>query len=81
MNRRLPRFLALALTLISIPLATSRANAAPKDAAALKLSDDAINNDYLATNFVESEKKLRKAIAMCGASACSAQVRASCIAT
>ena len=51
----------------------SPAIAAPKDAAAIKLADDAINNDYLATNFAEAEKKLRKAIAMCGASACSAQ--------
>ncbi len=42
----------------------------------MKLADDAINNDYLATNFAEAEKKIRRAIAMCGGNACSAQVRA-----
>src|SRR5882724_11542348 len=61
---------------MSIPFASSPLHAAPKDAAALKLADDAINGDYLATNFAEAEKKLRKAIALCGASACTAQVRA-----
>ncbi len=50
--------------------------AAPKDAAATKLADDAIQGDYLATNFAEAEKKLRKAVALCGASACSPRVRA-----
>jgi hypothetical protein len=50
--------------------------AAPKDAAATKLADDAINNDYLATNFAAAEKKLRDASALCGAAACSPQVRA-----
>jgi hypothetical protein len=51
------------------------ASAAPKDAAANKLADDAIQGDYLATNFAEAEKKLRKAVALCGADACSAKVR------
>jgi hypothetical protein len=52
------------------------ARSAPKDAAAVKLAEDAINVDYLATNFAEAEKKLRRAIALCGTSACSNQVRA-----
>lgn len=50
--------------------------AAPKDAAATKLADDAINTEYLATNFAAAEKKLRDAVAQCGTSACSPQVRA-----
>ena len=56
--------------------------AAPKDAAANKLADDAINSDYLATNFAEAEKKLRKAVALCGADACtSAKCAHACSAT
>ena len=54
----------------------STLSAAPKDAAATKLADDAINADYLATNFADAEKKLRNAVAMCASNACSPQVRA-----
>jgi hypothetical protein len=54
----------------------SALSAAPKDAAATKLADDAINTDYLATNFADAEKKLRSAVAMCAANACSPQVKA-----
>jgi hypothetical protein len=50
--------------------------AAPKDAAATKMADEAINTDYLATNFAAAEKKLRDALTLCGTSACSPQVRA-----
>jgi hypothetical protein len=50
---------------------------APNDAAALKLRDDAIDTDYLATNFAEAAGKLQKAIALCkGAASCSSTVRA-----
>jgi len=48
--------------------------AAPKDAAAMKLADEAINRDYLAANFAEAEKKLRQAITICGANGCIAHV-------
>jgi len=54
----------------------SGVSAAPKDAAATKLADEAINTDYLATNFADAEKKLRNAATMCGTAACSPQVRA-----
>jgi hypothetical protein len=50
--------------------------AAPKDAAATKMAEEAINTDYLATNFAAAEKKLRDAAALCGTAACSPQVRA-----
>jgi len=66
------RWLAL-LAVVGVLFSPSLAKAAPKDAAALKLADDAINVDYLATNFAEAEKKLRAGLKMCGTSACSAQ--------
>jgi hypothetical protein len=49
---------------------TPNAAAAPKDAAAMKLADEAINVDYLSANFVQAEKKLRQAITLCGTSGC-----------
>jgi hypothetical protein len=50
---------------------------APQDAAALKVRDQAIYVDYLATNFTAAETKLSQAIAGCGdGDACSATVRA-----
>jgi len=69
------RWLAL-LTFVGVLLSPSLAISGPKDAAAIKLAEDAINNDYLATNFAAGEKKLRSAITMCGTSACSVQTRA-----
>jgi len=51
--------------------------AGPKDAAALKLREQAIYTDYLATNFADAEKKLAQAIAMCnGGPDCEPVVRA-----
>jgi hypothetical protein len=64
------------LGLLALHLVPVAASAAPKDAAAQRLADDAINNDYLATKFADAEKKLRKAIAMCAGAACSAPVKA-----
>src|SRR5258705_3807522 len=53
----------------------SVAHAAPKDAQALKLDDDAINNDYLATKFGDAEKKLKQALGLCAkAGACSPNI-------
>ncbi|HKQ68738.1 MAG TPA: hypothetical protein VJT73_05330, partial [Polyangiaceae bacterium] len=75
MDRRFRTWLTVVLTCTPI-LTTTTATSAPKDAAATKLADDAINTDYLATNFAEAEKKLRKAVQACGTSGCSAQVRA-----
>jgi hypothetical protein len=66
------RWLAL-LAFVGLSFSPRLANSGPKDAAATKLADDAINNDYLATNFAEAEKKLRAGIKMCAGNACSAQ--------
>jgi len=75
-NRRFPSWLLALLVLLAADLASQAARAAPKDAAAQKLAEDAINNDYLATRFADAEKKIRKAIAMCGAgAACTPQVK------
>jgi hypothetical protein len=69
----------LAVVLSSLPAfvsIASVANAAPKDAAATKLQRDAMDNDYLATNFAEAEKKLKQAIKICGTKDCSPGVLA-----
>jgi len=68
-------FRALAVAMVATLWGAS-ALAAPKDAAATKMADEAINTDYLATNFAEAEKKLRNAVAICGPAGCSPQVRA-----
>jgi hypothetical protein len=58
-------------------LAPRTASAAPNDAAALKLRDQAIDTDYLATNFTAAEEKLQKALALCKTPAeCSHSVHA-----
>jgi hypothetical protein len=75
-NRRLGNWLFSALAIAVLTLHAAPARSAPRDAAATKLAEDAINTDYLATNFAEAEKKLRRAIATCGTTACSPQVRA-----
>jgi hypothetical protein len=66
-------FVLTCLGLFALP---STARSAPKDSAALKIDQDAINNDYLALHFNEALKKLRGAVAMCAGGACSPQVRA-----
>ncbi len=48
--------------------------AAPKDQAATALAEDAMQSDYLGTRFNKSEQKLKKAISLCGASACRSEV-------
>jgi len=70
------RWLPVLLTTFALLLAPSIAAAGPKDAAATRVADDAIKNDYLALKFNEATKKLRGALAACGASGCSAQVLA-----
>src|SRR5689334_23041588 len=72
---RLPKSV-LALAALACALAYALpGQAAPKDAQALKLDEDAINNDYLATKFGDAEKKLKQALALCAkADACSANV-------
>src|SRR6202042_888221 len=39
--------------------------AAPSDASATKLRDDAIDNDYLATSYASAEAKLKSALTLC----------------
>src|SRR4051812_36257697 len=67
-----PRFRlgAWMLALMAI-FGTSQVFAQSKDDLALKLDQDAIENDYLAMKFVDAEKKLRQAIAVCGRTGCS----------
>lgn len=50
--------------------------AAPKDSEAQQLAQDAINTDYLGTDFEAAEKKLKQAIALCQGDACSSNVKA-----
>lgn len=74
---RLPRrSVALAAVASSVHF-SAPALAAPNDGAALKLRDQAIYSDYLATNFAAAESKLAEAIASCNdADSCSPSVRA-----
>jgi hypothetical protein len=71
------RFLVAAAAFIFLALAPRAASAAPNDAAALKLRDQAIDTDYLATDFNAAQDKLQKALAMCKTPAeCSHSVHA-----
>src|ERR1044071_6029353 len=75
-DRRAPHsFLLTGLTAFVVLIA-SHALAAPKDNAALKLDDDAIFTDYLATKFTDAERKLKQAVSICGRNNCSPSVLA-----
>lgn len=63
-------FLVAPLVFASIALA------AKNDAAAKKLDEDAMGNDYLATQFARAEKKLKRALSLCEKSRCSPGVAA-----
>jgi hypothetical protein len=69
-DRRFRASLRLFFVSLGLLFSSPNAVAAPKDAAAIKLADDAINRDYLSANFTEAEKKLRQAITMCGTTGC-----------
>src|SRR5438874_137096 len=58
-------FWALAATVFFSSLIPRVALAAANDAAAAKLREAAIYQDYLATDFASAEKKLSQAIALC----------------
>jgi hypothetical protein len=73
-DRRLPKSLLFAGITALVWLQTSLAGAAPKDAAASKLDNDAIYTDYLALKFGDAEKKLKQALNLCGKAACSPKV-------
>jgi len=72
---RLPKsVLVLAVLACALSFAR-RAAGAPKDTQALKLDDDAINIDYLATKFGDAEKKLKLGLTLCSKpDACSPNV-------
>jgi len=55
-------------------LVPSVALAGAKDAPATKLANDAMQTDYAGTHFKKAEQKLKKAITLCGASACAYDV-------
>ncbi len=55
-------------------LAPSVALAGPKDAAATKLANQAMQTDYVGTQFKKAEQKLKKAIQLCGSSNCAYDV-------
>jgi hypothetical protein len=76
-DRRLVRH-CLLTCFISLALSATRlAWGAPNDAAAQKLRDQAIDQDYLATNYAAAEKKLTQALGLCAkTSNCSPFVRA-----
>ncbi|HMJ57284.1 MAG TPA: tetratricopeptide repeat protein [Polyangiaceae bacterium] len=76
MDRRVPHPLLLTGLAAFVILIASHALAAPKDNAALKLDDDAIFNDYLATKFTDAERKLKQAVTLCGRTGCSPSVLA-----
>jgi hypothetical protein len=72
--RRIWSFLTI---LLSLSLATRATLAAPNDAAAAKLREAAIYQDYLATDFAAAEQKLTQALALCQAATdCSPPTRA-----
>lgn len=70
------------LALLGLPflcvglLLAEPAQAAPQDAAAIRLADQAIQDDYLNTKFKRAETKLKKAIKLCGKDRCSSDVLA-----
>lgn len=68
-------FLTFAAVVVTATVQTI-AFAAPKDAAATKIDQDAMNNDYLNVEFAKAEANLKKALDVCGASGCSADVKA-----
>lgn len=76
MDRRVPHPFLLTGLAAFVVLIASHALAAPKDNAALKLDDDAIFNDYLATKFTDAERKLKQAVTLCGRNSCSPSVLA-----
>lgn len=65
--------LGLGLAAASV-LAAVPAWAGSKDAAALKLDEQAMGNDYLVTKFDDAKKKLEDALAACGESDCAPNV-------
>jgi hypothetical protein len=74
MKRTLLRCFGRALIAAGLLLRATPAGAANKDTEAEELAKKAIYTDYLGTKFADAEKRLKQAIKLCGASACSAKV-------
>ena len=75
LRRPFRSFAAFSLTGILLLGLASHADAAgEKDKEALKLHDQAMNDDYLATDFAKATKKLNDAIKKCGKDGCSKEV-------
>lgn len=58
----------------AITLSEATVHAQAKDAAATKLADDALMNEYLSMDFEGAIAKLQKALSLCGADKCSPTV-------
>lgn len=61
---------------VAATLGAPAARAASQDAAAERLAESAMSEDYVAARFKDAEKKLRRAIKLCGKKNCSPQVLA-----
>lgn len=72
--RTFRNFFALSLGVASLVAISSDALAAPKDKEAIKLHDQAMDEDYLSVEFDKAEEKLTKAIDLCGEKDCSKEV-------
>jgi hypothetical protein len=71
------RFALLAsATVLALGALSATALASAKDAAARKIDQDAMNNDYLMADFPKAEANLKKAVDTCGDSGCTPSVKA-----
>lgn len=71
------RLAALAsATVLALGALSASASAAPKDAAAQKLDQDAMNNDFLMADFPKAEAALKRAVETCGADGCTPAIKA-----
>ncbi|PKN36398.1 MAG: hypothetical protein CVU63_16445, partial [Deltaproteobacteria bacterium HGW-Deltaproteobacteria-20] len=70
------RLAALAsATVLALGALSVTSMAAPKDAAAKKIDQDAMNNDFLMADFPKAEANLKKALDTCGDSGCAPAVK------
>ena len=76
MDRRSRLASIAAATFIAIGALSQFAVAAPKDAAAKKADQDAMNNDFLMADFPKAEQSLQKAVTICGATGCTPKIKA-----
>jgi hypothetical protein len=67
---------ALGVAFTTLSAAGVAGAAGPREAQAKKALKKALDEDYLETRFDDAERRLRKALEACGASGCSAQLKA-----